>query len=189
MASIKFSLGYSAAQCERAEYSTSTVTVADLSLIVAPQLWASDSRAQARLTLKVDPGPAMSRSPPSPSRPHTWLDDRHGMRRDVRPPSHFCSFIFLKQIRRSNCIPISAPLSECRDALRDGVWPLTGWPQGVGILYGSLGSRSLEDGACYVCLPPHRSHPPTPSTHFLYCTQVCGRLVPMYPYHITPLLR
>jgi hypothetical protein len=43
---------------------------------------ASDSGAQPRLTLKVDPGfPAGS----GPRRPHTWLVDRHGMRRDDRP--------------------------------------------------------------------------------------------------------
>jgi hypothetical protein len=43
---------------------------------------ASDSGAQPRLTLKVDPGfPAGS----GPRRPHTWLVDRHGMGRDDRP--------------------------------------------------------------------------------------------------------
>lgn len=43
---------------------------------------ASDSGAQPRLTLKVDPGfPARS----GPRRPHTWLADRHGMRREDRP--------------------------------------------------------------------------------------------------------
>jgi hypothetical protein len=91
------------------------------------------------------------RSRPGPRRPHTWLDDRHGMRRDVRP-CRFCPSRFLKETRRSSACRSQLPCPNLGHRKRRltgrrlaNNWTPRGWEYGT-VLW--------EDGAWYDPPPP-----------------------------------
>lgn len=149
---------------------------------IAPQYWASDSRAQPRLTLKVVPGPA--KVPAVPTR-GSMTDTACAV---MPAPAHFCPSRFLKQIRRSSESRSQFPCPNLGHVKRRlyGMALANNWPPGGGNIV-QFSRKPLIGGRRALRFSPPPRAPPTTTVAplpILY-TNLWGRLLPMYSIPIT----